>query len=135
MSININDLPPKVQRMVASQEKRKRTAGTYRLEKDLVKDTLAMLGEMGIFAWRNNSGGLKRDKGFVRFGLTGSADILGVISPSGKFLAVECKARLGKPTPAQERFIEQIRSAGGIAGVCWTLDDVRNLIERGQADD
>ncbi len=132
MAIKSSDLPENVQRRIAAQEKRKsdtreylRTSapsaqqkGTYRLERDLIKDVLIILDGVGIYAWRNNSGAAGAGKGFVRFGLKGSADIIGLLPPSGKFLAIECKARRGKPTLAQEEFLERIRADGGVAAVC-----------------
>jgi hypothetical protein len=104
-------------------------ADGYRLERDLVRDALALLRSLGIFAWRNNSGAAGKGKGFVRFGLKGSADILGVLAPSGRFLAIECKAKRKGTSIEQETFLKQVRASGGVAGVCWTLGNVRRLID------
>jgi hypothetical protein len=44
----------------------------------------------------------------------GSSDILGVL-PGGRFLAVECKAKGGKLSPEQERFLAEVRELGALA--------------------
>ena len=100
----------------------------YRRERDLIRDVLTMLQQRGIFAWRNNTGAVKQSSRFIRFGVKGSADIIGILPPEGKFLAIECKGKRGKPTEEQLAFIEQIKTNGGVAGVCWTLEDVERLL-------
>ena len=47
------------------------------------------------------------------FGRSGVPDIVGCIN--GKFFAVECKAGNNKPTALQEREMNAIRAAGGVA--------------------
>lgn len=85
---------------------------------------LEFLAVRGVFAWRNNSGATKTEGGrFVRFGLRGSSDILGIL-PGGRFLAVECKAPKGRTTPDQEAFLTDIRRRGGVAMVARSVDDL-----------
>ncbi|MCK4625047.1 MAG: VRR-NUC domain-containing protein [Phycisphaerae bacterium] len=140
MAIKLTDLSDKVLRRIAAQEKRKADAreylhvgdGTYRLERDLVRDALVMLADMDVYCWRNNSGAAGTGGKFVRFGLKGSADILGVLDPSGRFLAIECKAKGKTTTPHQDAFLVRIRQAGGIAGAVWSLADIRRLIVQGE---
>lgn len=55
-------------------------------------------------------------------GHPGVADILGCYK--GRMLAIELKAPKGKATPDQERFIQNVRDAGGIAFIAKTLDEV-----------
>src|SRR5204863_371322 len=78
-----------------------------------------LLGVRRIFAWRNNSGGFALGTGkarrFVRAGLTGSADILGVLPGSGKLLAVECKSATGRLSESQRAFLDRVNAAGGVA--------------------
>lgn len=69
----------------------------------------------------------------------GSSDLIGYttinITPDmvGRqvaiFTAVEVKTQTGRATPAQLNFIEQVRRAGGIAGIARTPDEARNLIQ------
>ena len=56
----------------------------------------------------------------------GYSDIF--ICVRGIFVALELKDNTGKPTAHQLLFLEQLRRAGGIGGVCSTLDEVMNYI-------
>lgn len=99
-------------------------------ESNIQKLIMLALSEAGCIVWRNNVGVLKNDAGIpIRFGLcVGSSDIIG-ISPNGAFLAVECKTTRGRPTPEQLRFIEAVKSKGGIAGICRSPEDALALIK------
>jgi hypothetical protein len=90
---------------------------------------LQLLRLAGVFHWRANCGAAHLDGGrrrrFVRFGLRGCSDILGIL-PGGRFLAVEVKRPGGKVTEVQRWFLDQITAAGGVALV---VSDVRQLEE------
>ena len=70
---------------------------------------------------------------------TGSSDLIGwksvVITPDmvGKtiaaFTAVEVKTSSGRATADQLNFIEQVRKAGGIAGIVRSPEEARNFLE------
>jgi hypothetical protein len=45
------------------------------------------------------------------------------------FTAIEVKTEKGRPTKAQQNFIEQVHNAGGIAGVCRSVQDMKDLIK------
>lgn len=67
----------------------------------------------------------------MTFGLAvGSADIIGIHKPTGRFLAFEVKTAKGKPTKEQLNFIEQVRSANGIAGIVRSTQDALDLLPR-----
>jgi hypothetical protein len=87
-------------------------------ESDIQRLIMLALSEAGCLIFRNNVGVLKNAAGIpIRFGLAvGSSDLIG-IAPGGRFLAVEIKTPTGKATPEQLRFIEAVRSRGGIAGI------------------
>jgi hypothetical protein len=90
----------------------------------VVKACLDYLEIQDIFAWRNNTGALRdRRNRLVRFGKTGSADILGIL-PSGKMLAVECKDRYNTLTDEQKKFLTEISHNGGCAIIAWSVDDL-----------
>lgn len=93
----------------------------------VLKSILEWLRVRGIFAWRNNTGAVKIDgptrNRFVRYGTPGSSDILGCL-PDGRFLAIECKSPIGRPTSDQLVFIKNIRDRGGIAFIARSIDDV-----------
>lgn len=84
--------------------------------------------------WRQNSGTFQernRD-GSVRYiranTAKGMSDIMGVLR-DGRTLAIEVKSRTGRMRPGQEEFLQTIRQAGGVAGVCRSVDDAQKLLE------
>ena len=86
-----------------------------------------------IYAWRNNTAAVsisgvpgKRNR-FVRFGLKGSSDILGILD-DGRFLAIEVKAPKGRTTVEQENFLGSIRMRGGLAFVARSVEDVMKVL-------
>jgi len=84
--------------------------------------------------WRQNSGTFQernRD-GSVRYiranTQKGMSDIMGILK-DGRTLAIEVKSRTGRMRPGQEEFLQTIRSAGGVAGVCRSVEDAQKLLE------
>lgn len=96
-----------------------------RTETELVKACLAVCESFGVFAWRNNTGAAKIGNRFIRFGVTGSPDILGVL-PGGRLLAVECKVKGNKLSASQEAFLDRLERSGAFVAVIE--DDVDDLI-------
>jgi hypothetical protein len=83
--------------------------------------------------WRQNSGTFQernRD-GSVRYiranTQKGMSDIMGILK-DGRTLAIEVKSRTGRMRPGQEEFLQTIRSAGGVAGVCRSVEDAQRLL-------
>jgi hypothetical protein len=123
--------------MAKRKTPRYRTAPGPR-ESDVLKSILEFLAWRKIPSWRNNSGAFggvhinkqgQAKKWFVRFGKKGSSDILGVLPPNGKMIAIEVK-RPGKyATHDQSEFLEEIRESGGLAGVCTSIEDVKELLQ------
>lgn len=58
----------------------------------------------------------------------GVADIIACVD--GKYVAIELKDNEGIPSKQQLRYINKVRAAGGIAGVCRTLRDVFELLAK-----
>jgi hypothetical protein len=84
-------------------------------------------------SWRQNSGTFQernRD-GSVRYiranTQRGMSDIMGTLK-DGRTLAIEVKSRTGRMRPGQEEFLQQIRDAGGVAGVCRSVEDAQKLL-------
>lgn len=51
------------------------------------------------------------------------------ICAKGRFIVAELKDDIGKASPHQEDFIEMMKQAGAIGGICRTVEDVENLIK------
>ena len=86
------------------------------------------------FAWKNNSTGVYDPsrgcfrKSKNRFAINGVSDILGIYH--GRFLAIEVKrATGGRTSKEQYDYIERIKKLGGIAGVCTSVDEAKELIK------
>lgn len=59
----------------------------------------------------------------------GLSDILGQLN-DGRLFIIEVKSRLGRATPEQNEFIDIVLKAGGVAGVCRSVDEALKLLER-----
>ncbi len=98
-------------------------------ETRIVADILLMIGRefpQSVRAWRNNSGMLYDRHGRpVRFGLVGSADIIGLIGGSGRFLAIEVKVPGRRRTTVQESFSSMVTSLGGVSILATSVDEAR----------
>lgn len=99
-----------------------------RNETQLVNACLDLLVMFGVFAWRNNTGATKIGDRFIRFGMKGASDILGVL-PGGRFLAVECKMPKGKTSEAQDEFLAGVNASGGLGIVVRSVDELAEKIE------
>jgi hypothetical protein len=96
-------------------------------ESALVTACLQLLRLRGVLCWRANQGAIPSGKGgYRRFaGLPGVADVLAVLPPSGRLLAVECKSLTGRQSPAQLAFQAAVERAGG---VYLLMRDLRELL-------
>ena len=68
--------------------------------------------------WRNNSGAIKTETGFLRFGIPdggGGSDLLGI--EKGRFTAYEVKTLNDTLKKKQADFLSVVISLGGIAGL------------------
>lgn len=102
----------------------------------ILKGALDLLRLKGIPAWRVNSGCLPDASGRpVRFGFVGCSDILGLLPPRGRLLALECKRPGGRPTPAQRAFLAAVEAAGGLAMVVDDLAALAAALDRWRAEE
>ena len=91
----------------------------------------AFAHDPGVVMWRNNSGVAH---GHVRYGLCpGASDLLGIIAPSGRWLALEVKRPGQPPSPEQVRFLQLVRRMGGFAAVVHTVAEARDALARARA--
>ncbi len=104
-------------------------------EAQILKAIVALLKRHPKVAqcWRQNSGTFQernRD-GSVRYiranTAKGMSDIMGVMK-DGRTLAIEVKSATGRMRPGQEEFLATIRQAGGVAGVCRSVEDAVALL-------
>lgn len=103
-------------------------------ETNLVRAALQYLELKGVLAWRNNAGMVMaghKGRGFrpFRLGLTGSADILGVMPPNGRILAAEAKSPTGVPSTQQRVYLNRIKELGGVAVVFRDLDTLGEAVD------
>jgi hypothetical protein len=94
------------------------------LEKIVLDQALDYLGKRGHFVWRNSTGMMKISSRFVKFGKSGSGDILGVEKGTGRFITIETKRVSEKPSTQQIEFMDEVRLRGGIAILAYSLDDI-----------
>lgn len=100
-------------------------------EQNIQKLIMLALTEAGCIVWRNNIGSYTTAEGaYIKYGVggVGGSDLIGIYKPTGQLLAVEVKTSKGKPSAAQLNFIEQVRAAGGIAGIARSPQDALNLL-------
>jgi hypothetical protein len=104
--------------------------GSSEAHSRLVKDILLALGALGVCrVWRNEVGAFERDGKWTRYGLVGSADILGIVL-GGLFIAIECKTGGAKQTDQQRNFEAMIKKMGGHYCVARSVDDALSFIQR-----
>jgi hypothetical protein len=126
----ILDMPPE------PKKRTPRKPSTEPTESQILKAIMSLLKRHPKVAqvWRQNSGTFQernRD-GSVRYiranTQRGMSDIMGILK-DGRTLAIEVKSRTGRMRPGQEEFLQTIRQAGGVAGVCRSVDDAQKLLE------
>ena len=113
-------------------------------EAQIQQEIRLALGRRSVL-FRNNSGAYQCPKTgrWIHYGVgsPGGADLIGwhtlTITPDmvGKrvavFTAIECKSATGKPTEAQQNFIDQVNKAGGISGICRSAKEAEALFQAG----
>jgi hypothetical protein len=74
--------------------------------------------------WPQNTGAVKIGDQLVTFGVAGTADILGIAGPGGRFVAIEIKAGDDRMGEKQAAFREMILRFGGIHIIGRSVDQV-----------
>jgi hypothetical protein len=89
----------------------------------------ALRQEPDVLVWRNTVGVGEDDGRRVTYGLAlGSSDLVGLLGPHGRFVALEVKTPAGRLTEHQVRFLERVRQRGGIAAVVRSVAEARAAI-------
>jgi len=91
------------------------------------RSILEYLKSKDIFAWNNQTVGIRGRSNHGIFSANGSSDILGIMG-GGSFLAIEVKTKKGKVSEKQQAFLDKINHAGGRAGVATCIDDVEEIL-------
>lgn len=101
-------------------------------ETDLVGDVLAAMAyEPGVWAARNNTGMLRKGRHYIRYGLgNGSADIIVIVAPVGRLVALECKVGREKQSSDQIEWERAVRSVGGYYAVVRSVADAREAVQK-----
>jgi len=84
-----------------------------------------------VLVWRSNTGAMPNPRGrLVRFGVRGSADLTGLLRPSGVRLEIEVKRPGGgKQTDDQAAYEASIRSAGGVYILVRSVEECRAKLD------
>jgi hypothetical protein len=123
------DIPPEPKRRAPSKPSGEPS------EADILRAIMSLLKRHPRVAqcWRQNSGTFaeRNRDGSTRYiranTARGMSDIMGVLR-DGRTLAIEVKSRNGRMRPGQEEFLATIRQAGGVAGVCRSVEDAVRLL-------
>jgi len=101
---------------------------------ELAREILKKISQGSLCrAWLNNTGTLKSGDRFIRFGLVGSADILGLLH-NGIFLAIEVKVGRDKQSEAQRNFEAMVRRFNGVYILARSVEDACEGIDRALKD-
>ena len=94
---------------------------------------LALGLEDDLVLWRNNVGVAQFDNGSrVAYGLApGSADLVGILAPSGRWFCLELKRLKGGRVEAEQKLWHAlVRRMGGFCAVVRSVDEARAALER-----
>jgi hypothetical protein len=101
-------------------------------EKQIQNEIRLALGKRSdVFLWRNSVGVLQAENGrTLRAGLpVGSADLIGMLIPSGRFLSLEVKKPGQKLTKPQQVWLDMVNKGGGIAAVVTSAEEAIAAID------
>ncbi len=94
----------------------------------LVNEILMIFGgRKNLTLWKNATGAVKIGARFLRFGMKGSPDILG-IADGGRFVGIEVKTGAAKQSPEQKLFQAMVFRRGGLYVLAHCVDDVENAL-------
>tara|TARA_B100000809_G_C14792398_1_gene407135 strand:+ start:26 stop:367 length:342 start_codon:yes stop_codon:yes gene_type:complete len=99
-------------------------------EKEIENSILDYLQTQKGFFWKNNTVGVydpvkKTFRRPTKYCINGVADILGVIPPDGKLVAIEVKSKKGRVSKNQEAFLLRVRMQNGKAFIARSIEDVQ----------
>lgn len=90
----------------------------------LVNEILLMFGAKSYLTlWKNATGAVKIGDRFLKFGMKGSPDIIGIAN-GGRFVGIEVKTGHAKQSPEQKLFQAMVFKRSGIYILARCLSDV-----------
>lgn len=95
-------------------------------ERDVQSQILEWLQLKGIFCYRNNVGGMKKGKSFIKFGVKGAPDIVCILR--GQFVGIEVKRPGESQSVDQVAFQNAVVFAGGGYVLATSLKDVMQAV-------
>jgi hypothetical protein len=99
-----------------------------------LRTVLALLGDGKVSAAVMCLESWTRSAQWVSYGLCrGSADLIGIIKPTGRFFALELKTKTGKATEEQELFLALVNRLGGYAALARSVDEALSHVKRAAA--
>ena len=101
-------------------------------ESQVIEEVKKVIKLTGIKLQRINTGCFKVQNRFIRTAEAGTCDFEGY-DIHGRFVAIECKRpKGGRLSPAQEKRINDINAAGGVAFIARSGEEaLQQLINRG----
>lgn len=105
-------------------------------ERVILHDILLALGARSdLKVWRVNVVVAKDRAGqWLRSGPDGSADISGILAPSGRRLELEVKSATGRVRPEQEAFLAMVRAMGGVGEVVRSVQEAEAVLTKARAE-
>ena len=100
----------------------------------LIKALRAIMGARSIAQAKSIAGAAIKRAYMVKLAPTGTSDIVGWYateyynSPAAVFLAIEVKRPGGKPTQAQQEFLDKVNEAGGLGFVATSVQDAMDQL-------
>ena len=79
--------------------------------------------------WRANTGAAQYGGRHVKFGVTGQPDLMVILKPSGRFLALEVKRPGAKMTLEQDAFLKSVARSGGISAVVHSASEAMMVLD------
>lgn len=98
------------------------------VEQSIQRQILDFLRWRGVPCYKHQNAGIYREGRYIPSHTRGVSDIIGVIPPLGRYLAIEVKRPGGKPTLEQSQFIDTINQAGGLAFVAHSVEEVQEKL-------
>lgn len=91
------------------------------------------LSKRGCFVQRTNSATLyTKDCRPVRIGIPGQSDLCGHRPGDGRAFYIEVKRSGEKPRENQERFLQQMRDTGALAGAAHSVEEAVGIVFGGK---